>query len=185
MSSNNLPAELPVDASTHFGRSLLPWLCEMASAPMSQPPSLAFQSRTLADAIITWNGSLTEKYKYIDDLRAKSLSMKKHVLLLGSGYVSRPVVDFLTREKNLDVTVASDRLIDAESICKPYPNARAVFVNVLEEKSLKELVSSHDIVVSLVPANLHPEIAKICLDLRKHLITASYVSKEMLDFHEK
>lgn len=38
---------------------------------------------------------------------AQSLKMgnKKRVLLLGSGYVSGPVLEYLTRDSNIDITV--------------------------------------------------------------------------------
>jgi saccharopine dehydrogenase (NADP+, L-glutamate forming) len=36
-----------------------------------------------------------------------------------------------------------------------------------------------------MPAHLHPLVAKLCLKLNKHLLTASYVSDEMAEFHEE
>ena len=36
-----------------------------------------------------------------------------------------------------------------------------------------------DIVVSMLPARFHIEVAKDCVTYKKHMVTASYVSKEM------
>jgi len=41
---------------------------------------------------------------------------------------------------------------------------------------LSALVKAADVVVSLLPATMHPPIAELCLQHQKHLVTASYVS---------
>jgi saccharopine dehydrogenase-like NADP-dependent oxidoreductase len=40
-------------------------------------------------------------------------------------------------------------------------------------------------VISYVPAFLHIHVAKVCLELGRNLITASYISKEMEQLHEQ
>src|SRR5690606_31652372 len=40
-------------------------------------------------------------------------------------------------------------------------------------------------VISLLPAHFHPLVAKYCLRLKKHLLTASYISDEMKGLHEE
>ena len=39
--------------------------------------------------------------------------------------------------------------------------------------------------ISYVPAFLHIHVAKVCLELGRNLITASYISKEMEQLHEQ
>lgn len=39
--------------------------------------------------------------------------------------------------------------------------------------------------ISFVPAFLHTKVAKACIEQRKDMVTASYVSKEMQDLNEK
>lgn len=41
-----------------------------------------------------------------------------------------------------------------------------------------------DVVVSILPANLHPIIAKICINEGVHMVTASYMSNEVKDLHQ-
>lgn len=48
---------------------------------------------------------------------------------------------------------------------------------------VRELVASHDIVVSLLPATLHVEIARQCIEHHRDLVTASYVSPAMQALH--
>jgi alpha-aminoadipic semialdehyde synthase len=45
--------------------------------------------------------------------------------------------------------------------------------------SLASLVSSHDLVVSLLPASMHVAVAELCLDRGKHFVSASYESPAM------
>ena len=58
-------------------------------------------------------------------------------------------------------------------------------VNVQDANSLGPLVEKADVVVSYIPAFLHPHVAKMCLHHKKHLVTASYVSPAMQELHEE
>lgn len=53
------------------------------------------------------------------------------------------------------------------------------------ESDLDKLVREHDCVVSLLPFNLHPNIAKYCIKHRRHLVTTSYVSPKMKSLHDE
>jgi alpha-aminoadipic semialdehyde synthase len=54
---------------------------------------------------------LTPNYEYIAGLREKRktqqkvVSSSKNVLILGAGYVSEPVVEYLQRDQNISVTL--------------------------------------------------------------------------------
>jgi len=50
---------------------------------------------------------------------------------------------------------------------------------------LKALVADSDIVISYVPAFLHPKIAAVCLEENKNMITASYISKDMAALNQQ
>ena len=47
------------------------------------------------------------------------------------------------------------------------------------------LIKAADIVVSLLPADLHPSVAKDCLTHSKHFFTASYVPAEMEEWQNE
>jgi alpha-aminoadipic semialdehyde synthase len=49
---------------------------------------------------------------------------------------------------------------------------------------LRNILATGDVVVSLIPAALHVPIAQACIALKKHMITASYISPEMRELHE-
>jgi saccharopine dehydrogenase-like NADP-dependent oxidoreductase len=46
-------------------------------------------------------------------------------------------------------------------------------------------VAQSDLVISMLPAKFHPEVARDCIDLRTDLITPSYVSPAMKELHEE
>uniref|UniRef100_A0AAX7W3B5 Saccharopine dehydrogenase (NAD(+), L-glutamate-forming) n=1 Tax=Astatotilapia calliptera TaxID=8154 RepID=A0AAX7W3B5_ASTCA len=166
-SIDNLPAQLPIEATEYFGDRLFPYIWEMA--------------------VIASNGKLTPKFEYIEKLRErreKTQIMKKagmkRVLLLGSGYVSGPVVEYLTRDQGTQVTVASMLLSQAEELAAKYPNTIPVMLDVSsQEGHLDSLVRDHDLVISLLPYSFHPLIAKHCIKRKVNMVTASYLSPAM------
>ena len=66
MAIDNLPCELPLDASEHFSSAL----CHYVPAMMSMDLSLPFEDLELPEAIkqgvIVYRGKLTEKYQYLN-----------------------------------------------------------------------------------------------------------------------
>lgn len=55
--------------------------------------------------------------------------------------------------------------------------------NIQQKNVINTQVKNHDFVISMLPPALHIEIAEACLVYKKHLITASYVSKKMRALH--
>jgi saccharopine dehydrogenase-like NADP-dependent oxidoreductase len=107
----------------------------------------------------------------------------KKVLVLGAGLVSKPLVGYLL-EKGFNVKVASRTVSKAEALVKGFENGQADSLNVDNQEQLHNLIQNTDIVISLVPYTHHVQIAKICIELKKHLVTTSYVSAAMQDLDE-
>ncbi|MBK8044007.1 MAG: saccharopine dehydrogenase NADP-binding domain-containing protein [Haliscomenobacter sp.] len=105
-----------------------------------------------------------------------------NVLIIGAGLSSGALIDYvLDRASDLGwfVTVADADPLKAEAKIAGRPNGRAAWLDVLKTNDRRELIGRADVVVSLLPAYLHLEVAYDCIKLKKHLITASYVSREM------
>ncbi|NWQ73897.1 AASS protein, partial [Columbina picui] len=191
-SIDNLPAQLPIEATEYFGDMLFPYIEEMLLSEGSDPLESQNYSSVVRDAVIASNGSLTAKYEYIRKLRenreyAQFLNMgnKKRVLLLGSGYVSGPVLEYLTRDSNVDITVASVMKEQLEQLTDKYSNVTSVHMDVLKhEEELSSLVKKHDLVISLLPYSAHPLVAKKCIDSKVNLVTASYLTPAMKQLQE-
>jgi alpha-aminoadipic semialdehyde synthase len=67
-----LPTELPRDSSTHLSHCLIPYIQELCSANFDGRLEDSGLSNDLLDSIHLYKGILTEKYKYIEELRNKS-----------------------------------------------------------------------------------------------------------------
>lgn len=110
----------------------------------------------------------------------------KKVVVLGSGYVSAPAVEYLHRDENVSITVASAIKEEADSIASRYPGVEAVFMDIIERPDiLMSLVDSADVVISLLPYNLHHLVAECCIKTKTNMVTASYCSKEMKEMHQR
>ncbi|CAL5375673.1 hypothetical protein CsSME_00008955 [Camellia sinensis var. sinensis] len=121
------------------------------------------------------------------------------VLILGAGRVCRPAAELLTsigsissqqwlktymeadleEQNDVHVIVASLYLKDAEEITEGIPNATAVQLDIMDHGSLCEYISQVEVVISLLPSSCHNIIAHACIELGKHLVTASYVDDSM------
>ena len=65
-----------------------------------------------------------------------------------------------------------------------YENVSVIHLDVFNTESRTKAIKDADIVVSMLPARFHIEAAKDCIAYKKHMVTASYVSKEMQDLNE-
>ncbi|EGW06535.1 Alpha-aminoadipic semialdehyde synthase, mitochondrial [Cricetulus griseus] len=190
-SIDNLPAQLPIEATEYFGDMLYPYVEEMLLSDASQPLESQNFSPVVRDAVITSNGILTDKYKYIQKLRESreriqflSMSTKKKVLVLGSGYVSGPVLEYLSRDNKIEITVGSDMTNQMQQLSKKY-NINPVSVTIgKQEEKLQSLIASQDLVISLLPYALHPVVAKACISNRVNMITASYITPAMKELEK-
>ena len=78
-SVDHLPAEMPKEASIHFGEQLMPFVMAVVNSDFSKP----FSEQTdlppeIYNAVICAHGELTPKYKYITDLRGLREKAKQH-----------------------------------------------------------------------------------------------------------
>jgi saccharopine dehydrogenase-like NADP-dependent oxidoreductase len=103
----------------------------------------------------------------------------KHVLVLGAGMVSRPLVRYLLDQPGFSVTMASRTVSKAERIIKGHPDGAAYVLDVHDDKKMEEFVKDADLTVSLLPYTFHVKVAELCLKHGKHLVTTSYVSDTM------
>jgi alpha-aminoadipic semialdehyde synthase len=65
------------------------------------------------------------------------------------------------------------------------PHAPVVELNITDTSKLSKLIKEHDVVVSFVPAMFHPAVAKLAIEAKKHMVTASYISPEMAALHDR
>ncbi|MHA1967033.1 MAG: bifunctional lysine ketoglutarate reductase /saccharopine dehydrogenase family protein [Candidatus Hodarchaeales archaeon] len=67
MAVDNLPCELPLESSTNFSTTLIPFIPEIAQADYSKPFSDLNLSPVIKNAVITHQGELTPSYSYLQE----------------------------------------------------------------------------------------------------------------------
>jgi saccharopine dehydrogenase (NADP+, L-glutamate forming) len=105
-----------------------------------------------------------------------------NILIIGAGRSSSACINYVlgqAKEKNWFVTVADADPQLAQARVGGHPNGRPAWLDVTKVNDRRDLIGRADLVVSLLPAHLHLEVAHDCIKLKKHLITASYVSQEL------
>lgn len=194
-SIDNMPTQIPLEATDAFGNMLYPYIQDIVQSDATKPFEEENFDPVVSGAIIASNGKLTPNFEYIMDLRQKkrresliaqgNAAASKSVLVLGAGYVAGPLVEYLTRDSNIHVTVASALQGQGTAIAKG-PNASSIVMDVTNaSEALDKLIDESDVVVSLLPYALHPTIARRCIELKTNMVTASYTSPEMKELHEQ
>ncbi|MDO9038680.1 MAG: saccharopine dehydrogenase NADP-binding domain-containing protein, partial [Lutibacter sp.] len=105
-----------------------------------------------------------------------------------SGQSSSSLITYLLNKsfsENLHITVADVSLELAKSKVNNHQNGTARSLDILNEVERKEAIKNVNIVVSMLPAHLHINVAKDCLEFGKSMVTASYISNEMSALHKE
>jgi len=106
----------------------------------------------------------------------------RKILVIGAGRSSSSLIKYLldkSTEENLQIIVADVLKETAEKKVQDHKNGIAIALNVFDDKSRASAIKNVDIVVSMLPARFHVDVAKDCLTFKKNMVTASYISKEM------
>jgi saccharopine dehydrogenase-like NADP-dependent oxidoreductase len=102
----------------------------------------------------------------------------KKILILGSGLVARPIIQYLLSQ-HYHVTVASNTPDRSDVMIAGNVNGASVPWEAGDETSLDLMIGAHDIVVSLLPYVFHVMVARHCVNHKKNMVTTSYVKPEM------
>ena len=108
--------------------------------------------------------------------------MTKTILILGAGRSSSSLISYLlqragshdwkVRIGDADPTGARARIGSAE-------RSEIFHLDASVESSVRDEIAKADLVISMLPAFMHPQVAAYCVENGKHLITPSYVSPAM------
>ena len=105
----------------------------------------------------------------------------RKVLVVGAGKSSPFLIKYLIEnsvKENLFILIADANLLNLKKINRN-ERCKTILFDINDVDQKKKLIHDADIVISLLPVHLHILIAKTCLELKKNLLTASYVSEEM------
>ena len=112
----------------------------------------------------------------------------KKILVIGAGRSAITLIKYLfdnSEANNWFITVADFSVDLAKETVRNLENGKAIFFNVRDDKQRENEISDANIVISMLPASMHILVAEDCVRLHKNLVTASYVSKEILALDKK
>ncbi|MCE2997898.1 MAG: saccharopine dehydrogenase NADP-binding domain-containing protein [Flammeovirgaceae bacterium] len=104
------------------------------------------------------------------------------ILILGAGRSSTALIHYLLKHaapNRWTVTVGDFSMAAAVDRVNGHTSGRAIAFDITQKEASRAEIAKADVVVSLLPAHLHVQVAVLCLSEKKHLLTASYVSDEM------
>lgn len=106
----------------------------------------------------------------------------KKILVIGAGRSASSLIKYLLENsvaENWQITVADLSEELAKQKTKNHPNSRAIAFDIKDEKQRQAEIKNADLVISMLPAFMHMDVARDCVAFKKNLATASYVSEEM------
>ncbi|MDC3351823.1 saccharopine dehydrogenase NADP-binding domain-containing protein [Crocinitomicaceae bacterium] len=111
----------------------------------------------------------------------------KNIFVIGAGLSASSLLRYLTENASLEnwqIKVCDRDGELAQSKVDDCENAMGFELDALNPDARKPYMEWADLVISMLPARFHIEIAKDCLKFNTNLITPSYVSKEMKELDE-
>ncbi|MBN9283567.1 MULTISPECIES: saccharopine dehydrogenase C-terminal domain-containing protein [Flavobacterium] len=111
----------------------------------------------------------------------------RHILIIGAGRSASSLIKYLldkSEQENLHLTIGDLSLELAQKKTNNHPRATAIAFDMFDDAQRKTEIQKADIVISMLPAYLHIEVAKDCIAYKKHMVTASYISDAMQELNE-
>ena len=104
------------------------------------------------------------------------------ILIIGAGRSASSLIKYLLNKaetERLHLIIADLSLELAQKKTNNHPNATPIQLDIANIEERQQQIQKADIVISMLPAHLHVEIAEDCIIFKKHMVTASYISPKM------
>ena len=100
------------------------------------------------------------------------------ILIIGAGRSSTSLIDYLLKQasqENWHLTLAEKNLRLAQEKINGNTHASVIDLDVSDSEQLDEVVRNNDLIISMLPASLHYQVANVCAKIGRHFLTASYL----------
>lgn len=104
------------------------------------------------------------------------------ILIVGAGRSASSLIRYLLKKstsENLHLIIGDLSVELARFKTGNHPNATPIAFDVFDGEQRRAEIRKADLVISMLPAHLHVEMARDCITYKKHMVTASYVSEAM------
>jgi saccharopine dehydrogenase-like NADP-dependent oxidoreductase len=105
------------------------------------------------------------------------------ILVIGAGRSTVSLIDYLLKNSTTydwRITVADVDIKLAQDKVLSQANGSAISFDIKNEEKRRAVIADHDFIISMLPAFMHGDVARDCVEFGKHMATASYVSADML-----
>lgn len=112
----------------------------------------------------------------------------KKILLIGAGRSASCLIEYLLAKAPVHdwfITIGELNPETAQKKVGDSDRAEVILFDSGSDELRSRLIERHDLVISMLPPNLHFPVAKDCIRFRRHMVTASYVSDEMKALDEE
>ena len=104
----------------------------------------------------------------------------KTVLIVGAGWMTKPMVDYFMEKCGYRVIVANRTLSDAQDVIAGRSQGKAVPWSTDDPEALDHVLGECDLAISMVPKHVHIHVARACLRHGKHMVTTAYEIPELV-----
>ncbi len=106
----------------------------------------------------------------------------RKILIIGAGRSASSLIKYLlekSNQENLHVTIGDLSLELAQRKTNNHPNATPIALDINNVEQRQTEIQKADLVISMLPAHMHIDVAKDCVTYKKNMVTASYISDAM------
>ncbi len=106
----------------------------------------------------------------------------RNILIIGAGRSASSLIQYLLQKseaEQLHLTIGDLSLELAQRKTAGHPNATALQLDIANVAQRQAEIKKADIVISMLPAHMHIEVAQDCVAFGKNMVTASYISDAM------
>ena len=112
----------------------------------------------------------------------------RNILIIGAGRSASSLIKYLlekSTQENLHITIGDLSLELAQRKTNNHPNAKPIALDINNVEQRQSEIQKADIVISMLPAHMHIDVAKDCVKFKKNMVTASYISDAMQALDEE
>jgi saccharopine dehydrogenase-like NADP-dependent oxidoreductase len=127
-------------------------------------------------------------FVYFIPLRPTTNKRMRNILIIGAGRSASSLIQYLLHKstaEQLHLTIGDLSLELAQRKTNNHPNATAIALDIHNVSQRQAEIQKADIVISMLPAHMHIDVAKDCVTFRKNMVTASYISDAMQSLDEE
>ena len=112
----------------------------------------------------------------------------RRILIIGSGKSTSYLIKYLldkSEKEDLNIVVADKNIQNLNNEFIKHQRFSFIEMDVFNDECRKKEIINSNIVISMLPARFHITVAKDCIEYSKNMLTASYISDDMLSLDEQ